>query len=61
MIEASASPYSRASSSIGLPGTYGAMRRTYSGAWAATPALVFVPAASPGGNVGFAFHATAAG
>src|ERR1700682_4522325 len=27
----SARPYSRASSSTGLPGTYGAMRRTYSG------------------------------
>src|ERR1700720_569831 len=27
----SASPYSHASSSTGLPGTYGAMRRTYSG------------------------------
>src|ERR1700675_1766966 len=27
----SAMPYSRASSSTGLPGTYGAIRRTYSG------------------------------
>src|SRR5258706_8249784 len=36
-IVSSAKPYSRASSSIGFPGTYGAIRRTYSGASAAGP------------------------
>src|SRR5438067_12166529 len=38
MIASAASPYSRARSPMGLPGTYGAMRRTYSGAMVATRA-----------------------
>ena len=61
MMRASASPNSRASSSIGLPGTYGAMRADIVGRLGGHACARILPAAMPGGNVGVRFHATAAG